>query len=115
MEFRSPAQNSPVHFRAGTTGTGARIERSRMYMALVLWLIFGALAGWLATLVMGINGRVGMLGNLLLGIAGAAVGGYLASLLGFGTITVFSWWGLIVAVGGACLCIFLANLLRGRA
>lgn len=115
MALRCPAQNIPVHFLTGAAGSEARKERSRMYMALVLWLIFGALAGWLATLVMGINGRVGMLGNLLLGIAGAAVGGYLASLLGFGTITVFSWWGLIVAVGGACLCIFLANLLRGRA
>lgn len=83
-------------------------------MSLLLWLVFGALAGWLATLVMGVNRRVGLLGNLLLGIAGAAVGGFLASWLGLGTVTVFSWWGLIVAVGGACVCIFLANLIRGR-
>ena len=41
-------------------------------MSLLLWLVFGALAGWLATLVMGVNRRVGLLGNLLLGIAGAA-------------------------------------------
>lgn len=84
-------------------------------MSLLLWLVFGALAGWLASLVMGVNRRVGLLGNLLLGIAGAAVGGFLASWLGLGTVTAFSWWGLIVAVGGACVCIFLANLIRGRA
>ena len=68
-------------------------------MSLLLWLVFGALAGWLATLVMGVNRRVGLLGNLLLGIAGAAVGGFLAAWLGLGTVTAFSWWGLIVAVG----------------
>lgn len=84
-------------------------------MSLALWLIFGALAGWLATLVMGVNRRVGMLGNLLLGIVGAAIGGFLASQLGLGTVTTFSWMGLLVAVGGACLCIFLVNLIRGRA
>ncbi len=84
-------------------------------MSLVLWLLFGALAGWLATVIMGVNSRVGLLGNLLLGISGAAVGGFLASALGFGTFTAFSWTGLLVAAGGACLCIFFVNLLRGRA
>ena len=49
-------------------------------MSLLLWLVFGALAGWLATLVMGVNRRVGLLGNLLLGIAGAAVGGFLVGI-----------------------------------
>ena len=39
----------------------------------------------------------------------------LLAVLVLGTVTVFSWWGLIVAVGGACVCIFLANLIRGRA
>ena len=83
-------------------------------MSLLLWLVFGALAGWLATLVMGVNRRVGLLGKPAVGHCRAAVGGFLASWLGLARLPRFPG-GVDCAVGGACVCIFLANLIRGRA
>jgi len=84
-------------------------------VSMVLWLIFGCMAGWLATILMGEHARVGLRGNLLFGSIGAVGGGMASTLLGLGSMAVFSWWGLVVAVGGACLCIFLVQVIRGRA
>ncbi len=72
----------------------------------IAWLILGAVAGWIAKLLMG--GRGGLLRNIIVGIVGALVGGWVASLVGL-QVSTFSWGGLAVAAGGACLCIFLAR------
>lgn len=80
-------------------------------MNILLWLILGALAGWLAGLIMGSDGR-NWLVNILIGVLGAAIGGFVASLLGLGGITAFNLYSLLIAVAGACLLLGVYNLLR---
>lgn len=80
-------------------------------MNILLWLILGALAGWLAGLIMGSDGR-NWLVNILIGVLGAAIGGFVASLLGLGGITGFNLYSLLIAVAGACLLLGIYNLLR---
>ena len=83
-------------------------------MNILLWLIFGAVAGWLASVIMGTDATMGAGGNVFYGIVGSAVGGFVSSLLGLGSVTGFNLPSLIIAVGGACLCLIGVNLL-GRA
>ncbi|MBQ8537906.1 MAG: GlsB/YeaQ/YmgE family stress response membrane protein [Clostridia bacterium] len=83
-------------------------------MNVVIWLVFGALAVWLASIIMGTDARMGAGGNILYGILGSVVGGFLASLLGLGSVTGFNLSSLLIAVAGACLCLLVVNML-GRA
>ncbi|MHC1786067.1 MAG: GlsB/YeaQ/YmgE family stress response membrane protein [Christensenellales bacterium] len=76
---------------------------------IILWIVFGAIAGWLAGKLMGNGG--GLVRNIILGIVGSFVGGFVAGQLGLDITTGFSLVGLLVAVGGACLVIFLGRLL----
>lgn len=74
-------------------------------MYIVLWLIFGALVGWLASVLMKTNRRTGLLANIIVGIIGSALGMWLMGIFGFGPVDAFSLLGLIVSVGGAALLI----------
>ena len=79
-------------------------------MNLLIWILLGALAGWIAGLIMK-SGR-NWLVNVVVGVLGAAVGGFVASTLGMGGITGLNLYSLLVAVAGACLLLGLFNLLR---
>ena len=83
-------------------------------MNIVLWILLGALAGYLASLIMGRGGRGGgaWLVNVIIGILGAGIGGFVASALGLGGVTGFNLYSLLVAVAGACLLLGLYNLIR---
>ena len=83
-------------------------------MNILLWLALGALAGWLAGLMMG-GERRGILGNVIVGILGSVVGGFVASLLGLGGVDGFNLYSLLVAVGGACLLLWSFGMVRRRA
>ena len=78
-------------------------------MSILLWLIFGALVGWLAGTIMG--SKKSLLRNIVLGISGSFVGGFVASLMGIGTISGFNVFNIIISVAGACLLIFIARIL----
>jgi uncharacterized membrane protein YeaQ/YmgE (transglycosylase-associated protein family) len=84
-------------------------------MGLILWLIFGALAGWLASLINGTNREQGWIGNIILGVLGALVGGFIYNLIADGSFdTGFNVGSLIVAVIGALLVSWLFSMLTGR-
>ena len=79
----------------------------------ILWLLFGAVVGWLAGIIM--KSRFGLLGNVVLGIIGSLIGGYLASLMGFGNLAdgfSFDVINVIISVAGACLLIFVGRLFK---
>jgi uncharacterized membrane protein YeaQ/YmgE (transglycosylase-associated protein family) len=78
---------------------------------LILWLLLGALIGWLASLVMGTDEQQGSLLNIVVGIVGAAIGGL---LFGAGTINsgVFSLGALLVSFVGALILLAIVNLVR---
>lgn len=84
-------------------------------MNIILWLILGALAGWLASIIMGKNSQMGVGANILFGVLGGIVGGFLASLLGLGGITGFNLGSLLIAVAGACIVLFIVNMVQKKA
>lgn len=83
-------------------------------MSILVWVIFGGIAGWLASMVAGTNKSQGLLGNIVVGVLGAFVGGWIMSMLGYGTVTEFNLYGLLVAVAGAVLLLFLWKVVSGR-
>ena len=82
-------------------------------MDLLVWIVLGAIAGFLANLLMG--GRTGVIGTILLGIIGAIVGGWLAAnILNVGAVTGLNLPSIVIAVFGAIVVIFLARAFTGR-
>ncbi len=72
-------------------------------MGTLLWILFGLIAGVIAKWVMPGRDPGGIIVTILLGIAGAVVGGYLATSFGYGSMTGFDIRSLLVAIGGAML------------
>lgn len=71
-------------------------------MGWLSWILFGALAGWAASVVTGRNSRMGCLANVIIGVLGVFIGGFLYSLLTGKGITIgFNWLSFLVAVIGA--------------
>ena len=74
----------------------------------IIFLIVGGVIGWLASLVMKTNAQMGWIANIVVGIVGSALGGWLAPRLGIAPAGVGVY---LVAVGGAVLLILLLKLL----
>jgi uncharacterized membrane protein YeaQ/YmgE (transglycosylase-associated protein family) len=83
-------------------------------MGVLSWIVFGLIAGLLAKWIMPGQDPGGIVVTILLGIGGAVVGGFVASLLGLGTVTGFNLWSLLVAIGGASLLLFGYRQLKSR-
>jgi uncharacterized membrane protein YeaQ/YmgE (transglycosylase-associated protein family) len=84
-------------------------------MNIIIWLIVGGLIGWLASLVMRTDAQQGIVLNVVDGIVGALLGGFLLSpLIGSGTINQsnFSLPALVVSFGGAIILLFIVNMFR---
>lgn len=86
-------------------------------ISIILWILLGALAGWIASMIVGNNGNQGVVGNIIVGILGAFVGGFVMHLLGFGgsDLGTFNLYSILVAIGGAVLVLFLYRALMHRA
>jgi len=79
----------------------------------LVWIIFGALAGWIASMIMGKNAQMGALANIVVGIVGAVIGGFLmTNVFGAQGVTGFNITSLIVAIIGAIVLLFLVGLIR---
>ncbi len=80
----------------------------------IVWLALGALVGWLASIAMKTDAQQGALLNIVVGIVGAMLGGWLLSpLLGIATINqVFSIGSLFVSFLGAVILLAIVNLFR---
>jgi len=82
-------------------------------MGIIAWIVLGALAGFIANLIMG--GGEGLVMMVILGIVGAVVGGFIAgTVLGIADITGFNLSSLLVAVFGAIVVIFVARMFTSR-
>jgi uncharacterized membrane protein YeaQ/YmgE (transglycosylase-associated protein family) len=84
-------------------------------MNFIMWIIVGGIIGWLASMVMNTNAQQGMFLNIVVGIVGALLSGWLiAPLFGVGTINQndFSIASLLVSFLGAVVLLAIVNLIR---
>ena len=81
-------------------------------MYILLWIIFGAFVGWIASIISNDNGRMGLLANIVVGLIGSVIGGGIASLFNLATFTTFSLWGFCFAVLGAVVLLWIISLFR---
>ena len=81
-------------------------------MGILSWIVMGLIVGALAKFVMPGNDPGGLIITILLGIAGAFVGGYAATHLGLGTVTGFDIGSLLIAIGGAVLLLIIYRLVK---
>ena len=82
-------------------------------MGIISWIVLGAIAGFLANMIVG--GREGVLWTIILGIVGAVVGGYLAeSVFHKGDVTGVNIESIVIAVIGAIVVLFVWRAIVGR-
>lgn len=81
-------------------------------IGLIIWLIFGAIVGWIAGVIM--KDQRGILGNIIVGIIGSLIGGWISTMTVGGSLAQFSLPGVIFSIIGAVILIFLKQLVMGQ-
>lgn len=81
-------------------------------MSIILFLITGALAGWIASMIMGTNNSQGTFGDIILGVIGSIVGGIAMSFLGQSGVDGFNLYSLFVAVLGSVVVIGIGRMIK---
>ena len=79
-------------------------------MGILAWLVFGAIAGWIAHLITGRGG--GLIVNIIVGIVGAIIGGFIMSFFGGGGVTGFNLGSFFVAILGAVVLLVVLGAIR---
>ncbi len=82
-------------------------------MSLLIYIIFGGIVGWVASLLMGTDAQQGLLLNIVVGIIGAVLGNWIFGLLGMGGASGVSIASFAVALVGAVVLIAIVKMLRG--
>lgn len=83
-------------------------------MGILLFIIFGAIVGWIASMIVGTNREQGALGNIVVGILGAFLGGIIMNAFGDRGITGFNISSFLVALLGAVILLIIYKALRGH-
>lgn len=84
-------------------------------MGIILWIIFGALVGWIASIIMKTDPEQGAVLNIVVGIVGAVIGGFVMSFFGQSGVTGFNLYNFIVALVGAIVLIAIVKMVRRSA
>lgn len=84
-------------------------------MNFLLWVIFGGLAGWIASMIVGADSQLGLLGNIIVGIVGAFIGGWIADRMGSGgtpgAARPSTLKNFVIATVGSVIFLLLLNLI----
>ncbi|CAA9574497.1 MAG: Transglycosylase-associated protein [uncultured Truepera sp.] len=84
-------------------------------MGFLSWIVMGALAGWIASLIAGTNRQQGCLIDIIVGIVGAFIGGFAyTSLTGQSFNAGFNLTSLLISVAGAVILLFILKAIQGR-
>ncbi len=83
-------------------------------MGIIAWIVFGLLAGWVAKLLMPGKDPGGCIVTMLIGVAGAILGGFIGTALGWGGIEGFDLRSFLLAVGGSILLLALYRMFTRR-
>lgn len=81
-------------------------------MEFLIWIVFGALAGWIASMIMKTNGQQGLLLDIIVGIVGAVLGGWIMNMFGQQGVEGFNLYSFLVAIFGAVVLLALVKLVR---
>ncbi len=81
-------------------------------MGILGWILLGGLAGWVASIIMGTNAKMGLIANIVVGVIGAFVGGFIFNFFGGYGVTGFNLYSFVVALVGSCALLFVAKKLR---
>lgn len=81
-------------------------------MELIAWIVLGALAGWIASMIAGTNAEQGGIANIIVGIIGAFIGGLVLRLFGGTGVTGFNLPSLLTAVLGAVILLYVIKGFR---
>lgn len=81
-------------------------------MEIIIWIVFGALAGWIASMIMKTDAEQGAILNIVVGIVGAMIGGWIMSTIGQSGVSGFNIYSLLVAILGAVVLIAIVKALR---
>lgn len=83
-------------------------------MNFIVWMLFGAIAGWIASIIAKTNSSQGTLGDIVLGIIGAMVGGFVFNIFGATGVSGFNFYSFLVAVVGSLIVIWLGRIISGH-
>lgn len=83
-------------------------------MGIISWIIIGALAGWIGSKITGNDEEMGAWKNIIVGIIGAFIGGFVVNLFGGTGVTGFNIWSLLVSILGAVILLWIINLFTKR-
>lgn len=86
-----------------------------MLINIIVWIVFGALAGWIASIIMKRDAQMGAAANIIVGIIGAFIGGFLMNTFGAAGVTGFNVYSLLVAILGAVVLLFLVGAVQRTA
>ena len=82
---------------------------------LIIWVVVGAIAGWLASIVMRTNGQQGLVQDIIVGVVGGVIGGFLFNTFGVGgAVTGLNVTSIVVAFIGAVVLLTLLRIFNGR-
>lgn len=79
-----------------------------------IWLILGGISGWIASKIMKKDEEMGAWMNILVGIIGAFIGGWLAGIFGLGPVTGLNLWSFIISIIGAVLLLSIVRLFKEK-
>lgn len=81
-------------------------------MGILSWIVLGALAGWIASIIMKTNASMGAIANIIVGIVGALVGGFVMNFFNKAGVNDFNLYSLLVAVLGSIILLAVAKAIR---
>jgi uncharacterized membrane protein YeaQ/YmgE (transglycosylase-associated protein family) len=81
-------------------------------MGIIGWIILGGLAGWIASMIQKTDGQMGILANIVVGVVGAFIGGFVFSLFGGEGVTGINIYSFLVALVGAVILLWLVKMFR---
>jgi uncharacterized membrane protein YeaQ/YmgE (transglycosylase-associated protein family) len=82
-------------------------------MGILAWIILGGIAGWIASKIMKTDHEQGIVGNVVVGIIGGLLGGFIMNFFGGSDVSGFNLYSLLVAVGGACVALWIYKMVSG--
>lgn len=81
-------------------------------LSILTWIIIGGLAGWIASKIMGTDKSMGIFANIVVGVIGAFIGGFVFSLFGGAGFTGFNIYSFLVALVGAVILLAIVKAIR---